>query len=275
DPKHKLSTFILKNPPPSEANDAETNHIFDDFSQHATTNDVDEYDDWVSEPSDGGLKQLPEGISNLVMDNDLDKSVDERLDMLYEFFEKSKAEGSIQDSKKMLRESERLEVKEKAPLLLCQVIFDTDVLKQITQYRTLLLRLCLHDQTAQKFLLIGIEKLIKSHLELLPKAAHILKKLYDESICTEEVILAWGAKRSKLVDKELAKQIRAKCQPVLSWLEEAEEESETDEEDENVEFNDRARQLGTVIEKLSKDETENFQITTIVDNGEEIDIDNI
>lgn len=124
-----------------------------------------------------------------------------------------------------------------------------------------------------------MEQLIHKYRDaLLPKSAIILKKFYDEDILTEEVILGWGSKPSKkFVDKNFSKQILTKCDPVLKWLEEADEESDDDEEDEGVQFDDRAKQLGTVVEKPhingvgKKDEA----IKVVEENGEEIDIDDI
>jgi len=88
--------------------------------------------------------------------------------------------------------------------------------------------------------------------------------------------LAWGSKPSKkFVDKDLSKQILAQCAPVLKWLEDAEEESES-EEDEAIEFNDRARQLGTVVEKSKTNGVAKKDDEKIVEeNGQEIDIDDI
>lgn len=95
----------------------------------------------------------------------------------------------------MLYESERLELKTKAPLLLVPVLFDVDVLNQITKFRTLFLRFCINDKRAQKYLLGGVEQLIQTHKDvLLPKTAHIIKALYDEDICSEESLLSWGKK---------------------------------------------------------------------------------
>lgn len=167
DPKHKLSTFILKNPPPPETNEIEVKEKKEngspvqengfDFVAEIITNgnskhfDDDDDDDWAPEPIESDTQKLSSGIGKLVLDRDLEKSEGERLDMLYQYFVKAKDDGSIEDSKKMLNEAERLELKEKAPLLLCQVVFDTDVLKQIKQHRTLLLRFCINDQKVKIF----------------------------------------------------------------------------------------------------------------------------
>jgi len=50
--------------------------------------------DWGSEPDEENQK-LTSGISKLLVDSDLDKPENERLDMLYAFFEKAKANGTI------------------------------------------------------------------------------------------------------------------------------------------------------------------------------------
>lgn len=51
------------------------------------------------------------------------------------------------------------------------------------------------NRKAQKYLLIGFEKLVETYTEqLLPKAAHILKTFYDSDILEEEVILEWADK---------------------------------------------------------------------------------
>lgn len=51
------------------------------------------------------------------------------------------------------------------------------------------------NRKAQKYLLIGFEKLVETyHKQLLPKAAHILKSFYDNDILEEESILEWADK---------------------------------------------------------------------------------
>lgn len=51
------------------------------------------------------------------------------------------------------------------------------------------------NRKAQKFLLIGFEKLVETYCDrLLPKAAHILKTFYDNDLLEEEAILEWADK---------------------------------------------------------------------------------
>jgi translation initiation factor 5 len=44
------------------------------------------------------------------------------------------------DDKEIMAEAERLEIKEKASLILANVLFDEDMLKQISRYRKVFLR---------------------------------------------------------------------------------------------------------------------------------------
>ena len=51
-----------------------------------------------------------------------------------------------------------------------------------------------------------------------------------------QVILDWDKKASKkYVSKEMSKEIHAKAEPFLKWLQQAEEESSGEEEEEDVE----------------------------------------
>lgn len=84
-------------------------------------------------------------MGKMVVDKDLERSTEERLDMLHQFFLKAKENGTIQDGKKMLNEAERLELKCKAPLLLSAVLLTKNVVAELKQYRNLLLRFCIND----------------------------------------------------------------------------------------------------------------------------------
>jgi translation initiation factor 5 len=75
------------------------------------------------------------------------------------------------------------------------------------------------------------------------------------------------------VKKELAKEIIRLCAPILTWLKEAEEESEeSDEEELDIDFDDRSRQMGTIVEKKP---VVNGKSAISAENGEEVDIDDI
>jgi len=159
----------------------------------------------------------------------------------------------------------------------------------VKAYRRVLLRFTLNDQKAQRYLLGGIEQLIeKNEATLLPKAANLLKALYDADVLEEEAILTWGAKpSSKYVPKALSKKILEKCEPVLKWLKEAEEESEEEdaeeEDDGAVQFDERSRFVGqTVVEKSNGEakkeaggKTAAVPAVVKTEDGEEVEIDDI
>ena len=80
----------------------------------------------------------------------------------------------------------------------------------------------------------------------------ILKMFYDEDILDEKVLLEWAKKVSKkYVSKELSEQIHKKAEPFITWLKDAEEESEEDsDEDVELEFDERAK-ISTIKEKVN------------------------
>ncbi|KHN83070.1 Eukaryotic translation initiation factor 5 [Toxocara canis] len=347
DPKHKLSTFIMKNPPKNDDKEKKENggstpeegvidgEILSDKDMNGSGSD-DLDDDWA-EPMEDAAGQVSAQIGKLIISKDLEKPVEERLDMLHQYFLKAKADGTLQDSKSLLNEAERLELKSKATILLANVLFDTNVVSQIKEYRTLLLRFTVDDHKdsksllneaerlelkskatillanvlfdtnvvsqikeyrtlllrftvddhkAQRHLLGGIEQLIAEHVDtLLPKSAHIIKALYDNDVIEEEVLLAWGEKPSKkYVKKKFCEEIINKAMPVLEWLKNAEEDESSEEEDEDgaVEFDDRARRVGTVDADMApkangimKENEKANEVKVEVENGEELDIDDI
>uniref|UniRef100_A0A7E4VW41 W2 domain-containing protein n=1 Tax=Panagrellus redivivus TaxID=6233 RepID=A0A7E4VW41_PANRE len=196
DPKHKLSTFIVKHPPAitdaygdaSNGTDAQKNERLpvedanDLDIKENVSNDDDDDGDWA-EPLE--TEALSAHIGKLVIDKDLDKSVDDRLDMLHAFFIKAKKDGSIKNSTKMLNEAQRLELKTKAPLLLADVLLDQNVLKQLKEYENLFLRFLEDDPKAQRNFLGGIEQLIQKHSDIIKSLYVILYACYINDLIVE------------------------------------------------------------------------------------------
>ena len=91
----------------------------------------------------------------------------------------------------------RLEVRNKATIVLCELLFNDKMFKekQIEKYSNLMLRFTHENQKAQKYLLGGIEKTVEVHeAVLMPRVPHILKALYEEDILEEEVLFEWAKK---------------------------------------------------------------------------------
>jgi translation initiation factor 5 len=279
--RHKLTTFILKNPPevspaaqgasltegkkakrgkkqegsPKQGSDGSDNDV-----DAPGENEVDE-DDWAVDVSEAAVKarmeDLTSGVKGLTITQDLEKTPKERADLFYAYVKQRRDQGVLAKAgtdKDIVTEAERLEVKDKAPLILCELIFDGSILTQMKTYRNFLFRFTHENTKAQKALLGGMECIIGLHqTTLLPKVAHILKGLYDLDLVDEEVMIEWGSKPSrKYVSKELSAEMLAKAEPFIKWLKEAEEESdEESDEDVEIEYDDRARP-DTLIEQKNK-----------------------
>lgn len=274
DTRHKLTTFILKNPPDVKPDQQGTSltkkktrrsdkngHSKTSGSPHSGNSDNDfngdaeEDDDWAVDVSEEAVKErmkdLTSGVKNLTVSNDLDKPQSERLEIFFGYCKTRKDNGILKPGadlsthKDITSEAERLEIKEnKGVMVLVEVLFDENIVKQIPQYRVLFLLFTHNNTKSQKYLLGAIEKLVELKKELLlPKVPVILKALYDGDIVDEEVFLEWGKKVSKkYVSKETAAAIQTKAEPFLKWLKEADEESsDTEDDDVEIEYDDKAR----------------------------------
>lgn len=287
DTRHKLCTFILKNPP--EATDSGSTSVKkekekknrkkdkengsssgeagnDNIDAPDAVDGDDDDEDWAEETTEEAQRRRMEEISdhakNLTLSEDLEKPLEERVNLFYNFVKQKKESKTIDAAdKEILAEAERLDVKAMGPLILSELLFNENIRDQIKKYKRHFLRFCHNNKKAQKYLLGGFECVVKLHqVQLLSRVPIILKDLYDADLLEEDVIFAWAEKVSKkYVSKELAKEIHAKAAPFVKWLKEAEEESEGSEEeeeedDENVEvvYSPSARELKVETVKPEK-----------------------
>jgi len=304
DMRHKLTTFIVKNPPEKEIDsqgksltekkdrkkekqdkngkkDSDDNENWDDYD--------DDEADWGEDVSDEAvtkrMKELSGGLGGLVIDNDLEKSEEERINIFYKFVVIKKNAIPINQgvgAKEVIAEADRLEVRDKAPIVLCELLFDAGMIKekQIEKYANLMLRFTHENQKAQKYLIGGVEKTIKVHeAVLMNKVPHIFKMFYEEDILDEEVLFEWAKKISKkYVSKETAQKIHDKAAPFIKWLKEAEEESDSEDSDGvEVDFDNRAH-----ISKIKETSAEPTKASSPEADGkgedeedDDVDIDNI
>ncbi|KAL4237466.1 Eukaryotic translation initiation factor 5A-1 [Mactra antiquata] len=333
DMRHKLTTFILKNPPdmdpattPSKGSKKEKKDKKGKKSEKSTVNgddgdnndrnspeintqeqiaaqrasggavdappivnnSCDDEDDWGDEDvSDAAvakrMKELTDAAKVMAMSDDLEKTINERMDIFYKFVQdkiNKKCNVAVLDAD-ILQEAERLEVKDKAALVLVELLMDKDIIAQIKKYRKLFLRFCYDNQKGQKYMLGGIEQLINVHKDvLLPKVPHIFKDLYEADIIEEEVFLDWGKKVSKkYVSKAVSQEIHDKADMFIKWLAEAEEEESSEDEDAvEVAFSTTGKVGVETIAPPKSTSPELNSNNVAVDNAEEeeeIDIDAI
>lgn len=282
---HKLVTYILKNPPTlnpasqgssltegkrskrikktngetngenngDESIDAVDAPPINDSLRNGSGDDDDDTE-WAVDVSEEAVRarmqDLTDGAKNITINDDLEKSEKERMDILYELIKAKRDAGMLDDvnvQKEIANEADRLEIKPKVPLLLAELLFDQNILQQIKKYRKLFLRFVYqsNNKKTSRYLMGGIEMLISLHKDtLMSKVPIILKLLYDNDILGEEELIEWSEKVSKkYVSKEMSQEIREKASPFIKWLKEADVESSEEEDgsDVEIEYNDRAQ----------------------------------
>ena len=97
-----------------------------------------------------------------------------------------------------------------------------------TEHKAILIKLINGRENFEEQLLGGLERIVSNKYyeekALLPKVVILL---YNEDIISEEVILSFYKKcSSRFVEKKRCKELRRLVKPVLTWLEEADEESD-------------------------------------------------
>ena len=192
--------------------------------------DFDDHDDFSGEELKPDMNILADEFKTMVKVDSADtcekfcQSVKDKADA-----------GQLSDvkvQKELLVEATNLNIRDKSTLALCKALFSENIVEQISTHKILLLRFCVDNPKAQKYLLGGVEKIIELFPKLLPITAKILKEFYDKDIVSEEVLIDWyGKPGKKYVSKELSKTIREKAFPLIKWLKEAEVEEDSDKEE--------------------------------------------
>ncbi|KAK4196544.1 putative eukaryotic translation initiation factor 5 [Triangularia verruculosa] len=124
-----------------------------------------------------------------------------------------------------------IEAKHRTLIVLVMTLFDENIVSQIGK-RASMLKKMVSSERHERALLGGTEKLLaelgKEHYDKITK---ILQHYYHHDLVSEEVVTKWGAKASKkYVDGSTSKKIRKAAEPFLTWLAEAESESDDDDE---------------------------------------------
>lgn len=264
DLRHKLSSYILKNPPATSGKKSATatanvvggGKSISDIAQSteggdvaaATGDDDDDAltkkinaeaaalsaqtvevadDDWAVDMSKEAIEARARELEGLTL-NDTQTKLTEFGDWLLQESPETKADlPSDIDIYKKIVEMELLESTD-VVLVLAQVLFDENIVEQIEEHAGLLAKLIHDDEDAEKAFLGGLERFVGLEKpELIASVSKILVKLYDKELISEEVIVSWGSKVSKkYVPKDVSKKVRKASKPFIKWLQEADEESD-------------------------------------------------
>uniref|UniRef100_A0A2K5LGV9 Translation initiation factor IF2/IF5 domain-containing protein n=1 Tax=Cercocebus atys TaxID=9531 RepID=A0A2K5LGV9_CERAT len=156
DTHHKLCTFILKNPPENsdsgtgkkekekksrKGKDKENGSVSSKISRPPYTVEEEE-DDWGEDTSEEAQSLRMDEISDhakvLILRDDLERTVEEWANILFDFVKKKKEEGIIDlCDKETVAEAEGLDVKAMGPLVLTGVLFKEEIREHIRNTGTI------------------------------------------------------------------------------------------------------------------------------------------
>lgn len=258
---HKITTFIINHPPDGSSIATHTNASTTSKRDKASKgdkrskkngssksppneaneeilirdNDEDQWDDneLTTDAYSERMRELCEGLSN----GNIMRDAKESANILFNFINSKKSAGLLQDQevqKEIVKEAERLDIRDKSVLIMSEILFSENINEEIKANKILLLRFCIDNKKAQKYLLGGFEKLVGDvyHDKLFNQSMKILKTFYDEDILDEETIIEWSQKESKkYVPREMSKKIHEKVTPFITWLKETEAEEDSSSED--------------------------------------------
>ncbi|KAG8770224.1 hypothetical protein FRC12_004430 [Ceratobasidium sp. 428] len=261
DMRHKLTTFIVKNPPKkpkkdkkakggaaaegkegeggSGGDEAEGGDSDDEFTkklkadaaelptaEQAERGGADE--DWALDTSEAAVKARQKEMASLNL-GDSDEGDGEGADPYSElavWLEGNRASSGAEVFKKI--QDLGIEKKHKTAEILGRALFTENIEKEVPTYQGLLIKVVAGSEKHQKSLLGGLERFIGvEHPNLIPTVPKILMAFYQIDVLEEEVIVQWGTHVSKkYVDRDVSKRVRKAADPFIKWLAEAEDESE-------------------------------------------------
>ncbi|KAI0309970.1 eukaryotic translation initiation factor 5 [Amylostereum chailletii] len=260
DMRHKLATYIIKNPPKKnkkgkkgghaeaptppggEANgdgeDADGAGSDDELSRRIKAEAAElnqdaalAKEDWSADTSPEAVKRrqdaLNAGLGNMAIggDDDSDEDADSPYSRLGRWVQENPDANAVDVFKKV--QELGIEKKHKAVQVLAQTLFTENVVGEIPKYTAIFAKMVTSEKH-QKALLGGIERLVGlEHPDLVPTVPKILMVFYQADILEEEVVTTWGTHVSKkYVDKDTSKKVRKASEPFLKWLQEAEDDED-------------------------------------------------
>ncbi|VDO03696.1 unnamed protein product [Rodentolepis nana] len=265
DPRHRLTQFIIKNPPEDsgttsdkkgkksaaknggngQANgDADEQNGTGDSQSPSDDDDVDWGEDTTEEAQKQRYAELSDMVKYLTVSADVDKPDSERADIFFKLISGYKQNNDVSKRGTELRnEALRLNLGTRAVLIVGEVLLSDPktVIEDIKKYKPVLIQFTRYGEEkpkAQGYMLGVVASLVEKHEKVLfPKAAHIIHALYDHDIVEEETIFTWFDKNlaKRYVSKPMVPRFNKACEPFLTWLKTAEEESDEGESEDKEE----------------------------------------
>ncbi|SCW00139.1 LAFE_0B10308g1_1 [Lachancea fermentati] len=271
DLRHKLSSFILKNPPESmesskkkkkaataSANIRGGGVSISDIAQGKSQSSAQASADADGDSDDDELaRQIHAAASKLEqieVDNDdwaVDMSEeairarakelraanggeDDEMSKLEEYGEWIIGEEETPSDVELYKKAAEMDLLQESKIacVLAQVLFDEDIVEEIPEHAAFFKKLFVSEDFEKNFL-GGIERFLGlEHPDLIPTLPKILVQLYNSDIISEEEIVRFGTKCSKkFVPKDVSKKVRRAAKPFITWLQTAESEDEDEDEE--------------------------------------------
>jgi len=239
DMRHKLTTFISRNPPQKPRTkkksdgDKEGGGSGEELEEHGADSD-DEFTKRIkAEAADlpTAEQAAASGIAGLNLDGDdgSDDEGDKPHSLLALWVEENKGDGVKLTVDSVWEKAHELgiEGKYKTVQTLSETLYTENVLAEIPKFLPLFKKMVTSEKH-QKALLGGIERLVGvDYTQLIPAVPKILMAYYQGEVLDEEIIVQWGTHVSKkYVEKDISKKVRKAAEPMLTWLKEAEDEED-------------------------------------------------
>lgn len=246
DMRHKLVTYILKNPPtnPKKSKGAKKQAAGENQGTNGQNSPRGEAEEFAAdgEDSDHELAKMRSEAADLghvegsmgklkLGDNDSgeENNGDDPYSQLGVWIAENQDAGPIEVFKKV--QEMGIEKKHRAVQVLAQTLFTEDILEEIKLNAPIFVKMVTGEKH-QKSLLGGLERFLGiDNPDLIPLVPKVLMEFYQIDVLDEEVITQWGTHVSKkYVDKETSKKVRKASEPFLKWLEEADDDEVEDDD---------------------------------------------
>jgi len=263
DMRHKLVTFILKNPPKKskKSKGAKKSGATENQGTNGSNSpkpdaedpfaDGRESDDeivkmrwaaaeldpnaaiveegWSADTSSEAVKARIESLggalakAKLVDDDSGDEGKNDPYSQLGAWVKENQGESPVRVFKKV--QEMGLEKKHKAVQVLAEALFTEDILNEVKLNAPIFEKMVTSERH-QKSLLGGIECFFGANPpDLISLVPMVLMEFYQRDVLDEEVVKQWGTHVSgKYVDKEMSRKVRKASEPFLQWLDEADDE---------------------------------------------------
>jgi translation initiation factor 5 len=221
---------------PEAHSDDELTRRINSAAQNIEAEDEIEDDNWAVDVSEEAVKarakELPDDLKRTLVLEEVDdegadgpSAYDELGSWIISTAEEKGGVAKLEDVEIYLKAKEYgIESKHKTLAVLAQTIFDDKIAKQI-EGRAPMLKKLITSERHEKAFLGGTERFVgKDRPQLISQVPAILLAYYQNDLISEETIKAWCSKASK--------KVRKAAEPFLQWLESAESDEESEEDDE-------------------------------------------